>query len=133
MAVVVDASALVLATTSASTAAVSLRSRFAEERCHAPHLIDAEYGSVLRRMVSAGQLTVDVATGLLEVGPGLIDERYEHRGALAFGAWALRERVTFYDGAYVALAALLRLPLVTAHRRLAAVSGLPCEVEVPAR
>jgi len=50
-------------------------------------------------------------------------------GLLATAAWALRENVSFYDGLYVALAAALALPLVTADGRLSKAPGLRCEVE----
>jgi predicted nucleic acid-binding protein len=51
VAVVVDASALVTALVGRSAGARALRRRLAAEVCHAPHLIDAEVGNVLRRRV----------------------------------------------------------------------------------
>jgi predicted nucleic acid-binding protein len=36
---------------------------------------------------------------------------------LAREAWALREKVSLYDGLYVALATALAVPLVTADKR----------------
>jgi hypothetical protein len=48
MALVVDASALASAALSGDTSA-PLRQRLRDELVHAPHLIDAELGSVLRR------------------------------------------------------------------------------------
>lgn len=44
--------------------------------------------------------------------------------------WALRDTLTPYDGAYVALAQTLECVLVTADKRLAWVSGSGCPVEV---
>ena len=46
------------------------------------------------------------------------------------GAWALRDNVTYYDALYVALAARLGYPLLTADARLARAPGLPCAVEL---
>ncbi len=43
----------------------------------------------------------------------------------------MRERVSAYDAAYLALAAVLDAPLVTTDRKLASLPGLPCAVEVP--
>jgi predicted nucleic acid-binding protein len=44
--------------------------------------------------------------------------------------WALRDNLTPYDGAYVALAETLDCPLVTSDERLARASGSSCPVEV---
>ncbi len=44
--------------------------------------------------------------------------------------WALRDNVTYYDALYVALAARLGYPLLTADARLARAPGLPCAVEL---
>ena len=46
------------------------------------------------------------------------------------GAWTLRDNVTYYDALYVALAARLGYPLLTADARLARAPGLPCAVEL---
>ena len=59
----------------------------------------------------------------------LIDYRCQMTGALATGAWVLHQNVSFYDGLYVALAAALDSPLLTADGRLAKVPGLGCPVE----
>ena len=40
--------------------------------------------------------------------------------------------MTFYDALYVALAAALDVPLLTADARLARATGLPCQVELVA-
>ena len=58
-----------------------------------------------------------------------VGERYPH-GPLATAAWALRDNVTYYDALYVALAARLGYPLLTADARLARAPGLPCAVEL---
>lgn len=44
--------------------------------------------------------------------------------------WALRENVSAYDAAYVALAELLGCALLTADGRLARAPGLGCSVTV---
>lgn len=44
--------------------------------------------------------------------------------------WELRDNLTPYDAAYVALAEVMHLPLITADRRLAAAAGVRCQVEV---
>jgi len=44
--------------------------------------------------------------------------------------WELRNGLTVYDAAYVALAEALGAPLVTADARLARAPGVRCRVEV---
>ena len=130
MNLVVDASALIAATTTTSADSKRLRDRLLANTSHAPHLIDAELGNVLRRMSHRGALTADHARRVLASAPGLIDYRYEHRGALATGAWAMRANLTFYDALYVALAESFGAVLVTADIALARGPRLPCDVDV---
>lgn len=130
MTIVVDASALIAAVATASPASQRLRARLVSTDTHAPHLIDAELGNVLRRLVHRGSLPPVHARALLESAPGLIDHRHGHRGRLATGAWSLRDNATFYDGLYVTLAASLGVVLVTADARLGRAPGLPCDVDV---
>ena len=127
--IVVDASALAWALVGRGSRATDLRQRLTADECHAPHLIDAEVGSVLRRWVLSGELSADVARELLEVGPLLIDHRYQMTGPLAEAAWARRTNLTFSDGLYVALAVALSVPLVTADERLAGAPDLGCAVD----
>lgn len=127
---VVDASALVLAATSRRAPARELRRRLAVEDTHAPHLVDAEYGNVLRRMVGRKELDAKLARRLLESVPGFVNYRHGHRGRLALAAWAQRDNLTFYDALYAALAAALDVPLVTADERLASAPTLPCHIDV---
>lgn len=131
MTFVVDTSALVYASITADPAATRLRHRLQVEPVHAPHLIDAELGNVLRRHVARGALAPDHARTMLARVPSLVDHRYGHTGAIATAAWTLRDNLTFYDAIYVALAAALGVPLITTDRRLAAAPRLPCRVETP--
>jgi predicted nucleic acid-binding protein len=59
----------------------------------------------------------------------LISERYAHT-AFVRPAWGLRHDLSYYDALYVALAARLGFPLLTADKRLATAPGLPCDVEL---
>ncbi len=129
MTTVVDASALLYALLVPSGAAATVRARLRAEDCHAPHLIDAELGNVLRRRVSRGELAAEDAAELLRVGPTLIDHRYEMTGALARSAWAHHQDLAFYDALYVALAERLAVPLLTADARLAGAPGVRCRTE----
>jgi predicted nucleic acid-binding protein len=129
MALVIDASGMVIALLGRSGEAAALRGRLGAEVCHAPHLIDAEVGNVLRRQVLRGNLAAADAAALLHFSGPLVDHRHQMTGALATAAWALRQNVSFYDGLYVALAAALAIPLVTADQRLSRAPGLNFVVE----
>jgi len=51
--------------------------------------------------------------------------------AVADRAWELRENVTVFDAAYVAVAEVIRAPLATLDRKLAAAPGTRCEFRLP--
>lgn len=127
---VLDASALVLALSGKSDPAAALRSRLIGSRRHAPHLVDAEVGNVLRRHERSGLLSADEASQALRAAAVVIDHRYPHTGPLGELAWTLRRNLSFYDALYVALAVSLQLPLVTADARLSRAPALPCTVEL---
>ncbi|WP_236788268.1 type II toxin-antitoxin system VapC family toxin [Amycolatopsis sp. GM8] len=127
---VLDASVAVLALTGNSEPAREMLARLGRSQLHAPHLIDPEVGNVLRRKVLAGRVPEEMAAAALGVMPSLVDERYPHSGWLSQAAWELRDNVSFYDALYVALAARLELPLLTADVRLTKAPDLPCAVEV---
>jgi predicted nucleic acid-binding protein len=127
---VIDASALVLAVVGKSAAADELRTRLPGVRRHAPHLIDAEVGNVLRRHEQAGLVSGREADTALGVAELLVDHRYPHAGPLARQAWTLRHNLSFYDALYVALASYLSLPLLTTDVRLSRAPGLPCQIDV---
>jgi len=127
---VLDASALALVLGGKSDAAAALRSRLAGVRRHAPHLIDAEVGNVLRRHEREGRLSADEAAQGLRAAAVLIDHRYPHVGPLGQLAWTWRHNLSFYDALYVALAISLDLPLITADVRLSGAPSLPCTIEL---
>ena len=125
---VLDASVAVTALVEVTPHAARLRRRLARVVTHAPHLIDAEVGSVLRRRAAAGHIAPEVAAGALRGVGLLVAVRYPH-GPLAAAAWTLRDNLTFY-ALYVSLAVRLGYPLLTADARLVRAPGLPCAVEL---
>jgi predicted nucleic acid-binding protein len=127
--VVLDTSVAVRVLLSPDEGDAALWQRLRDGTCHAPHLIDAETGSALRRLTAQGAILDDTAESALYALGNLVDERYPHRN-LAPAAWALRHNLTYYDALYVALAARLGFPLLTADARLANAPGLPCAVEL---
>jgi predicted nucleic acid-binding protein len=50
--------------------------------------------------------------------------------AVVAPAWELRDNLTIYDVAYVALAEAIQAPLLTGDRRLARATGPRCSFEV---
>lgn len=128
--IVVDASALLeaLLRTSAA-AAVGSRLFDPEETLHAPHLLDIEVAQVIRRYAANGQ--IDGARGRAAL-TDLSDfplRRYPHDFLLP-RIWELRNNLTAYDAAYVALAEALDAPLLTRDGRLAAAAGHHALVEL---
>lgn len=95
----------------------------------APHLVDAEIGNSLRRMVAAGEMEDQSALTALRELVDLPLRRIVHTGLLD-RAWQLRHNLSFYDGLYVALAELLAMPLLTLDARLAKAAGGATTVEV---
>jgi predicted nucleic acid-binding protein len=96
----------------------------------APDLITVEVLSTVRRLVRHGLIDTpraeealhDLVTAPIRQMPTL---------PLAEAVWRLRENLSAYDACYVALAAALDCPLVSADARLAHTSGLPARVIVP--
>ena len=130
MRVVLDSSVFVFATIERTPVARAALDKIGRSICHAPHLFDAEVGNVLRRKVLAGKIVAAQAEGLLALLPATVEHRHEHTGPLAAMAWRLRGALTFYDAMYVALAASLDVPLLTADGRLSRAPGLPCQIEM---
>jgi predicted nucleic acid-binding protein len=127
---VVDAAVVVSALIRKDAVGIAAEKRITESTCHAPHLLDAEVGQVLRRTERVREIDTETARTALMALSQEIDHRYPHTGRLATMAWDLRHTITFYDGLYVALATVLDVPLLTADVRLSKAPGLSCKVEV---
>ncbi len=126
--IVADASAVVSALLNAGAA----RDLLGRERVQVPHLVDAEVASALRRATSVGVLTPEEGWAALDTWRRLGVTRHPVVGLLD-RVWQLRENVTAYDAAYVALAEALDCPVVTADARLSRAPGLRCTVTVVPR
>jgi predicted nucleic acid-binding protein len=127
---VIDASIAASALAYKDAIGIASYKRVNDSTCHAPHLLDAEVGQVLRRAVQKGEITEHTARTALATLPRAIDFRYPHNRQLVALAWDLRHTITFYDGLYVALATILGVPLLTADVKLSKAPGLSCPVEV---
>ena len=83
---------------------------------HAPQLIDIEVAQVLRRLAGAG-LSPSRGLEAIELFAVFPITRHPHTPLLR-RIWELRENITAYDAAYVALAEGLGATLLTRDRRL---------------
>jgi len=92
-------------------------------------LVDVELASTLRRDVREGRVDERRGRQALSHLAALPLRRARHLPLLP-RIWELRENVTSYDAAYVALAELLDVPLLTADARLARAPGPRCAVEL---
>jgi len=125
--IVVDASVLASALGDDGADGQRARHRLASERLFAPEIVDLEAGSVWRSAVRARRLDPRRALQALADLRALPLARAPHLPLMA-RVWELRDNLTPYDAAYVALAEAIPAPLVTADQRLAAAPGIGCEI-----
>ena len=130
MDLVADASALVLAVTDTSPRGVQILEHVQAATVHAPHLVDVEVGSALRRMAMHEGLQLAAARDMGRSAAGLVDARYPHGPELCDWAWANHAVLTLYDAQYAALALILGCTLLTADARIerAPLRGVQIEV-----
>jgi predicted nucleic acid-binding protein len=100
-----------------------------QETLHSVHLLDVEFVQVLRRLVRDGTLTAKRAEEAIEDLAALRITRYAPV-LLLQRIWRLRQNLSAYDAAYVALAERLQAPLITRDKRIAAAPGHTAAVEV---
>lgn len=128
--IVVDASVVLdLLLNTPASAAVRRRLFRTGETIHAPYLLDIEVLQVIRRFWLARSIDESRAAEAIEDYLDLSIERYPHE-LLVARIWELRQNLTAYDASYIALAELLRAPLLTADRRLAKAAGILATVEI---
>ncbi len=99
---------------------------------HAPHLLDVEVLSALRRLVCAGEASVARAEEAVQDLLDLPVERCPH-DVLLPRAWELRANFSAYDATYLALAEGLTddgVPLLTADARFARAVGRHSVIDV---
>ncbi len=128
--IVVDASALLEALLRTPEAkAVEDRLFASGQTLHAPHLLDLEVAQVIRRYAANGELDDERGRMALADLADLPLRRYSHDFYLQ-RIWDLRNNLTAYDAAYVALAEALDAPLLTRDRRMAAAAGHEARIEL---
>ncbi len=128
---VLDASAALAAFLGTGVNSTSIRFRIGApgESLHAPHLLDVEMLHALRGLVLRGDVSRSRGEEVREDFASLRWSRYSHVPCLD-RIWELKDNLTAYDAAYVALAETLSAPLITTDARLARASGIRAEVEV---
>ena len=129
--IVLDASAAADVLLNFGLRAPRIRERMAEsdDDLHVPHLFEVEVLGVLRRFSLRGMLSQERARLALDRLSSMRLARYPHAAMLP-RMWELRDNVTTYDAAYIALAESLEAPLVTTDARLARAPGIRAAVEV---
>jgi predicted nucleic acid-binding protein len=121
---VLDASGAIELIIDRDDRAAQVRAALAGDRPHAPEIIHLEALQTLRGLVRGGRVPLTRASTAVGRLADIGLKSYPHP-PLRSRIWALRDRCSAYDAAYVALAERLGMALVTADRRLArAVRGL---------
>ena len=100
-----------------------------DDDLHAPHLLDVEVLSALRRLVRGDEVLAERAEEAIEDLGLLRIIRHGHLD-LATRAWELRQNFTAYDAVYLALAESLDATVVTCDRPFGAAPGHSARIEV---
>jgi predicted nucleic acid-binding protein len=125
---VLDASVAVTALTEPGSPAADLLSA-GDAAFHVPSIFDAEVLSALRGLVR-GQKFDPAAAAELVVDLMVLPVDRWHLSPLLPRMWELRDNLTPYDAAYVALAELAGATLVTGDERIAAAPGTRCGIQI---
>jgi len=99
------------------------------ESLHAPHLLDLEVAQVLRRLVREGAVSAPRADQAIQDLFDLRVTRYPHFVFLPH-IWWLRDNLSAYDAAYVALTENLGATLITRDTRLASACARRVSIEL---
>jgi len=127
--IVVDCAAVVDALT-AIEGVDDLHAYLAAEELHAPTLLDYEVLSALRGLSLGAHVSAARAQDVLTDFEDLPIQRWPSVDSLRRRAFQLRDNLSAYDAAYVALAEALECPLLTRDVRLARSGGHTVKIEV---
>ncbi|RCW39200.1 putative nucleic acid-binding protein [Halopolyspora algeriensis] len=90
----------------------------------------AEMLNVLRGLVLGRRISKEDAAGVLDRWSSTYIEKLPFSSAVIERVWELRNNVSAYDAAYVAVAEMHELALVTGDGRLANAPGIRCELRL---
>jgi len=128
--IVIDASAVIeLILRTEPGEHVAARALAPVEHLYAPHLIDVEVTQLLRRLVQLKEVTTHRAREALDDYAAVLIDRAAHRELLP-RIWELRDSLTAYDAAYIALAEALDAPVLTCDAKLARSHGHRARIEL---
>jgi predicted nucleic acid-binding protein len=125
---VLDASVAVAALTEPGSLAAELLSGD-DAVFQVPSIFDAEVVSALRGLVRGGKFDQTAAADLIADLIVLPVERW-HMSPLLPRMWELRDNLTPYDAAYVALAEVAGAALVTGDERITAAPAVRCTIQI---
>lgn len=125
---VLDASVAITALTQPASPAADLLSA-GDAIFQVPSIFDAEVLSALRGLVRGRKFDQTAATNLIVDLMVLPVDRW-HMSPLLPRMWELRDNLTPYDAAYVALAELTGATLVTGDERIATAPGPRCDIQI---
>ena len=100
-----------------------------KDTLHTVYLLDVEFSQALRRLVREGTLARKRAEEAMEDLIAVRVTRYAPV-LLLNRIWQLRQNLSAYDAAYVALAEELKAPLITRDQRIGAAPGHAATIEV---
>ncbi|WP_026048565.1 type II toxin-antitoxin system VapC family toxin [Actinomyces timonensis] len=128
--IVVDCSALVHALAHLGDAGRDARSRLTDDpHWIAPDILTLEVVSSLRGQALGRKLTEETALSALAEFRAMDISTYPTRPLIG-RIWELRDNLSVYDAAYVALAEAEDCALVTRDARIAKAPGTRCRIEV---
>ena len=124
--IVLDASAAVALLVDSGPVGADVGATLLQHEIAYPSLLPYEVASALRRLAASDTISQHLAARSLHDISLLNGQAFEF-AELADRVWELRNNVSTYDAAYVALAELLEVPLLTLDARLRAAAGPRCQ------
>jgi predicted nucleic acid-binding protein len=124
--IAIDANAVVALLVDDAELGMSSRRAYAQHDLTAPDLLSYEVTSVLRKLCQLNAITGRVAEHALR-DLNLLRVDTVPYGDIAQRMWELRDNLSVYDAAYVAVAELFDVELLTFDQRVRRAPGPRCE------